>query len=227
MTTMNTCLVRLVLLAAPAALLAACGTTPSTITQGPSTARPQVQAVAAASNGAIYQAAAYKPLFEDRRARHIGDILTIVISERTQAGKQASSSGSKTGSADASISALLGLSATTLNRATATAASSNKYEDESALNSSNSFTGNLSVTVVDVLPNGNLVVAGEKQIGFDKGIEYVRLSGVVQPDTILAGNTVPSAKVADARIEYRTSAKLDTAEVMSWLARFFLSVAPL
>ena len=218
---------RFVLPACAALLLAACGTTPSTITQGPSTARPQAQTMAAASNGAIYQTASYKPLFEDRRARHIGDILTIAINERTQAGKQASSSGSKTGSADASISALLGLSATTLNRATATAASSNEYEDESALNSSNSFSGNLSVTVVDVLPNGNLAVAGEKQIGFDKGIEYVRLSGVVQPDTILAGNTVPSAKVADARIEYRTSAKLDTAEVMGWLARFFLSVAPL
>ncbi len=224
---MNARLIRLVLFAIPAALLAACGTTPSTITQGPNTARPVAPLAQTASNGTIYQAASHKPLFEDRRARHVGDILTIAINERTQAGKQASSSGSKTGSADASISALLGLSATTLNRATASAASSNEYEDAAALNSSNSFTGNLSVTVIDVLPNGNLVVAGEKQIGFDKGIEYVRLSGVVQPDTILAGNTVPSAKVADARIEYRTSAKLDTAEVMGWLARFFLSVAPL
>jgi flagellar L-ring protein precursor FlgH len=224
---MNACIRRLVLPACAALLLAACGTTPSTITQGPSTARPVAPAVQTTSNGAIYQAAAYRPLFEDRRARQVGDILTIAINEKTQAGKQASSSGSKTGSADASISALLGLSATTLNRATVTASSDNQFEDESALNSSNSFSGDLTVTVVEVLANGNLVVAGEKQIGFDKGIEYVRLSGVVQPDTILAGNTVPSAKVADARIEYRTSAKLDTAEVMGWLARFFLSVAPL
>lgn len=224
---MNPFAIRSLPAACVALLLAACGTTPSTITQGPTTARPVAPVAQTASNGAIYQAAAYRPLFEDRRARHIGDTLTIAINERTQAGKQASSSASKTGSADASISALLGLSATTLNRATATAASSNEYDDKSALNSSNSFSGNLSVTVIDVLPNGNLVVAGEKQIGFDKGIEYVRLSGVVQPDTILAGNTVPSAKVADARIEYRTSAKLDTAEVMGWLARFFLSVAPL
>jgi len=209
------------------ALLVGCGTTPSTITQGPTTMRPSVATAPAANNGAIFQTASYKPLFESRRARHVGDILTVAINERTRAGKQASSSASKTGAADASISALLGLSATTLNRATARAASSSEYEDESALNSSNSFTGNLTVTVIEVLPNGNLAVAGEKQIALDKGIEFIRLSGVVQPDTIQAGNIVQSTHVADARIEYRTSAKLDKAEVMGWLARFFLSVAPL
>ena len=107
------------------------------------------------------------------------------------------------------------------------ATSSNTYDDKSEINSGNNFTGNVTVTVVEVLPNGNLVVAGEKQIALDKGTEFVRLSGVVQPDTILAGNTVPSSKVADARFEYRTSANIDKAEMMSWLARFFLSVLPL
>jgi flagellar L-ring protein precursor FlgH len=107
------------------------------------------------------------------------------------------------------------------------AEASTQYDDESKLNSSNTFSGNITVTVIEVLPNGNLVVAGEKQIALDKGTEYVRLSGVVQPDTIQAGNTVASAKVADARIEYRTSAKFDKAEMMSWMARFFLSFIPL
>jgi flagellar L-ring protein precursor FlgH len=105
--------------------------------------------------------------------------------------------------------------------------SSAEYDDEAVLNSSNSFSGSVTVTVIEVLPNGNLVVAGEKQIGLDKGTEYIRLSGVVQPDTILAGNVVSSTKVADARIEYRTTAKFDQAEVMNWLARFFLSFIPL
>ena len=107
------------------------------------------------------------------------------------------------------------------------AEASNEYEDESKLNSGNTFSGSVTVTVTEVLPNGNLVVAGEKQIGLDKGTEYIRLSGVVQPDTIQAGNTVSSAKVADARIEYRTSAKFDKAEMMNWLGRFFLSFIPL
>lgn len=224
---MNARLLRFVLPLCAASLFAACGTTPSTIAQGPNTARPQVPAAAVPGNGAIYQSASYRPLFEDRRARQVGDILTIVINEKTQAGKAASSSGSKTGAIDSSISGIAGLPLKTLQGIGVTADSSAEYADKSALGSSNTFSGTITVTVVEVLPNGNLVVSGEKQVALDKGVEYVRLSGVVQPDSIQAGNSVSSTKVADARIEYRTSAKLDSAEVMSWLARFFLSLAPL
>ncbi|MFH1817504.1 MAG: flagellar basal body L-ring protein FlgH [Pseudomonadota bacterium] len=207
--------------------LVGCGTTPSSIVQQPTTARPQALPTQAAGNGAIYQVASYTPMFEDRRARHVGDVLTIVINEKTQAGKKASSNGSKTGAVDSSISAVAGLPLKTFQGAGVKADSSTSYDDKSAIDSSNLFTGNITVTVTEVLPNGNLVVAGEKQIALDKSTEYVRLSGVIQPDTIQAGNTVSSAKVADARIEYRSSAKFDSAEVMSWLARFFLSFIPL
>jgi len=207
--------------------LAGCGTTPSTIVEHPTTARPQAQATPPAGNGAIYQATAYRPLFEDRRARHVGDVLTIVINEKTQAGKQASSNASKNSEVDSSISAVAGLPLKMFQGVGLNAEAATSYDDKSALNSSNTFSGSVTVTVIEVLPNGNLVVAGEKQIGLDKGTEYIRLSGVVQPDTIQAGNTVSSAKVADARIEYRTSAKFDKAEMMSWMARFFLSFIPL
>ena len=94
--------------------LAGCGTTPSSIVQQPTTARPQAQPVQAAANGAIYQSAAYRPLFEDRRARHVGDVLTIVINEKTQAGKKAASNGAKTGAVDSSISAVANLPLKTL-----------------------------------------------------------------------------------------------------------------
>ena len=207
--------------------LAGCGTTPSSIVQQPTTARPQALPPQAAANGAIYQTAAYRPLFEDRRARHVGDVLTIVINENTVAGKKAASSGAKTGAVDSSIGAIAKLPLKTFQGVGVKADSSAQYDDKSAVDSSNVFTGNITVTVIEELPNGNLVVAGEKQIALDKSTEYIRLSGVVQPDTIQAGNTVSSAKVADARIEYRTSAKLDKAEVMGWLARFFLSFVPL
>jgi flagellar L-ring protein precursor FlgH len=207
--------------------LAGCGTTPTSIVEQPTTVRPQVQPIQVASNGAIYQAATYRPLFEDRRARHVGDVLTIVINEKTQAGKQASSNASKTSEVDSSISAVAGLPLKMFQGLGVNAEASNTYDDKSALNSSNTFSGNVTVTVIEVLPNGNLIVAGEKQIALDKGTEYIRLSGVVQPDTTQAGNTVSSAKVADARLEYRTSAKFDTAEVMGWLGRFFLSFIPL
>ncbi|OJZ04809.1 MAG: flagellar biosynthesis protein FlgH [Thiobacillus sp. 63-78] len=207
--------------------LAGCGTTPSSIIQQPTTARPQALPAQSAGNGAIYQPASYTPMFEDRRARHVGDVLTIVINEKTQAGKKASSNGSKTGAVDSSIGAVVGLPFKTFQGSGVKADSSASYDDKSAIDSSNLFSGYISVTVTEVLPNGNLVVAGEKQIALDKSTEYVRLSGVVQPDTIQAGNTVSSAKVADARIEYRSSARFDSAEVMSWLARFFLSFIPL
>ncbi|MBN8767456.1 MAG: flagellar basal body L-ring protein FlgH [Thiobacillus sp.] len=207
--------------------LAGCGTTPSSIIQQPTTARPQALPAQSAGNGAIYQLASYTPMFEDRRARHVGDVLTIVINEKTQAGKKASSNGSKTGAVDSSIGAVVGLPFKTFQGTGVKADSSASYDDKSAIDSSNLFSGYISVTVTEVLPNGNLVVAGEKQIALDKSTEYVRLSGVVQPDTIQAGNTVSSAKVADARIEYRSSARFDSAEVMSWLARFFLSFIPL
>lgn len=207
--------------------LAGCGTTPSSIVEHPTSARPVAQPAETAGNGAIYQAAAYRPLFEDRRARRVGDMLTIQISERTQAGKQASSNASKASAVDSSISAVAGVPLKMFQGVGINAEGAVSYDDKSALNSSNTFTGSVTVTVIEVLPNGNLLVAGEKQIGLDKGTEYVRLSGVVQPETIRPGNTVPSSQVADARIEYRTSAKLDRAEMMSWLARFFLSFIPL
>ena len=77
------------------------------------------------------------------------------------------------------------------------------------------------MTVVDVLPNGNLLVSGEKQIAFNKGAEYVRFSGVVNPQTITAANTVSSTQVAEARFEYRSTSRVDLAEANSLLTRFF------
>lgn len=214
--------------AAGVALLASgCATVPETITHQPPPDRPVVQAPRpAASNGAIFQSAGYQPLFEDRRARKIGDIITISITERTTAGKSASSSASKSGSVDAAVPSLFGMRTGALTRGVQAEAESS-FADKGAASSSNTFSGTITTTVIDVLPNGNLVVSGEKQIALDKGVEYVRFSGVVSPDTIAAGNVVPSTKVADARIEYRTNTRIDRAEMASQLARFFLSVLPL
>lgn len=207
--------------------LAACTTVPDTIVQQPVTARPQPAAAVPPPNGAIFQGAAYRPMFEDRRARLVGDILTISISERTSAGKSAQASASKSGSAESGVTKLFGVPAATIGKIGVGAATDNTFEEKGAQASSNSFSGTLTVTVIDVLPNGNLVVSGEKQIAFDKGIEYVRFSGTVNPQTVGAGNVVPSAQVADARFEYRTNSRIDKAELMSQLARFFFSVAPL
>ena len=81
------------------------------------------------------------------------------------------------------------------------------------------------MTVIEALPNGNLVVSGEKQIGINQGQEFIRLSGIVNPIHII-GNTISSIQVADARIEYRANGYLDEAQTMGWLSRFFLTFSP-
>jgi flagellar L-ring protein precursor FlgH len=205
-------------------LLGGCAITPESIVKQPMTAKPQATPPTVAKSGAIFNSAAYRPMFEDRRPRYMGDIVTIDIVENTSATKDGGSSGSKDGKVDASIPSLFGHK---LPPATFAASSTTSYADKAAANSSNAFNGSITATVIEVLPNGYLVVSGEKQVSFDKGTEFVRFSGVVNPDTITAGNFVTSTKVADARIEYRTNTKIDAAEIASMFARFFLSMGAL
>lgn len=209
-------------------LLSACALRPDTIVNTPLTARPQAAStIAPPTNGAIFQTAAYRPMFEDRRARLVGDTITIVINEKSSAGKQAGSAASKTGSVTASAPNVFGLLGSLTNRLSASGSNAIKYEDKGAVTSSNNFISTMTVTVIDVLSNGNLIVAGEKQVSLDKGSEFIRFSGVVDPSTVNSGNIVSSTQVADAKIEYRTNSTVDGAEVASMLARFFLSVLPL
>lgn len=213
----------IVLSAALTVILSACSITPNTIVTQPLTARPPAVVPAAASSGAIFNAAAYRPILEDRRPRFVGDIVTINITESTSATKAGGNSGTKNGAVNTSISSLFNHPAP---KATFGASNASTFADNAAANSSNVFTGSITTTVVDVLPNGFLVISGEKQVSFDKGTEFVRFSGVVNPDTVTLGNFVPSTKVADARIEYRTNSKIDGAEVASMFSRFFLSMIP-
>lgn len=189
---------------------------------------------AAPTNGAIYQADNSLALFEDRRARRVGDVITINIVEKAAANKQASTSVGRGSSVDDKISALFGLPLTTpvlplagrsLN-ADLSASSSNKFEGKGSSAQSNSFIGTITATVVQVQANGNLVVSGEKRVRINQGEEYIRLAGVVRPESIAADNSVLSTQVANARIEYRGSGSIDEAQRMGWLQRFFMNVWP-
>lgn len=221
-------LARVLSLFALASLLNACAITPSTIVQTPTTAKPIAPKQPSAASGAIYSVSSHRALFEDRRARMVGDILTINITENTSANKAGSSASSKSGSVDSSVPIPLGLPYEFMKEAISISADSSLDNDDSATeNASNNFNGNITVTVVEVLANGNLLVSGEKQIALDKGTEFVRFSGVVNPDNITIGNVVSSTKVADARVEYRTNTKLDVAQIASIFARFFLSFSPI
>jgi flagellar L-ring protein precursor FlgH len=220
--------IKLITLFAVVSFMNACAITPSTIVNTPTTAKPIAPKLPSASSGAIYTASSHRALFEDRRARMIGDILTINITESTTANKAGSSASSKSGSVESSASIPVGLPIDLIKEGISIAADSSIDNDDSATeNASNRFNGNITVTVVDVLANGYLMISGEKQIALDKGTEFVRFSGVVNPDNITLGNEVLSTKVADARVEYRTNSKMDAAQIASVFARFFLSFSPI
>ena len=205
-----------------ALLLAGCTTTPTSIVQRPTTARPLYQEPVATNDGAIYQPSSYRPMFEDRRARHVGDTLTIAITERTSANKAGASSGNKEGSVNLAVP---GIMRSKIGAQVATNAT-HEFSDADNQSASNAFNGTIGVTVTEVLPNGNLIVAGEKQIAMNKGVEFIRFSGMINPDTIRAGNTVSSTQVADARVEYRTNSQIDRAEMTAMVSRFFQSLLP-
>ncbi len=206
-------------------MLAGCAVVPQSIVKQP-TSDPMPAALPVAANGSIYQAGAYRPLFEDKRAHNVGDVITIAISETTNATKTASSSGAKSGSVSGAIPTVMGLPLKTLQGLNVAGSTANKAATADALSSANTFISTLTVSVVAVRPNGNLEVRGEKQVALDSGVEYIRFSGVIDPNLIGAGNVISSTLVADARIEYRSDSRIDEASVMSAMSRFFQSLAP-
>jgi len=216
-------------------MVSGCAITPTPKVQQPMSVRPPDLPVIPPSqtSGGIYQAVfdyqgrgRYIPLFEDRRARSIGDTIIIALNEKTNASKKTGSNVNRDGSIDFSIPSFLGLPLKSIFQdVELEAQSKNKFDGKGESSSNNNFTGTIAVTVLDILPNGNLLVSGEKQIGINQGHEFIRLSGVINPINII-NNTVSSIQVADARIEYRGNGYLDEVQTMGWLSRFFLSISP-
>lgn len=211
-----------------------CTAIPATVTHQPNSIRPFHQSLAVIQpNGAILQGlnsttngVRYTPLFEDRRARSVGDTIIVTLNERTNASKSSGSNVGRTGSIDFSVPSLLGIPLGLLKKhATVEAKSNNNFDGSGESSSKNNFVGTITVTVIEALPNGNLVVSGEKQIGINQGQEFIRLSGIVNPINVLA-NTISSTQIADARIEYRANGYIDEAQTMGWLSRFFLNATP-
>ncbi len=192
---------------------------------GPTSAVPQPTPVVPPTNGAIFQAVAYRPLFEDHRARLVGDTLVVQIVEKVSASQKSTSSIDKSSSLSGSITALPGINATkVLGRASVGAASGDTFGGKGATENTNDFSGTITVTVRQVLPNGHLLIAGEKQIGVNANVDVLRFSGQVDPRAIQPGNTVPSAQIANVRLEHRGRGAQADAQAVGWLQRVFLSV---
>ena len=178
-----------------------------------------------AANGAIYQAGYDLQLFENPVARRIGDILTVLLVESTDASKKSSTTTKKSSSADIKGPTVLGRQITMGGTEILSAGldSASKFDGAGASSQSNSLDGTLSVTVVQRLENGNLVVRGEKWITINQGREFVRLSGIVRPVDIAPDNSISSSKVANARIAYSGRGAVADATAPGFLARFFNS----
>jgi flagellar L-ring protein precursor FlgH len=211
-------------------LLGGCAQIPrEPLVHQPMTSRADTQLRPAAPvNGAIYRTGfGAQALFEDRRPRYLGDILTILVSENVNASKNSAANSSRDGSASVELGLIPKIFSGLISSAQdASAGGSNIMSAKGGANAANTFNGVITVTVVEVLPNGNLIVSGEKQMLINQGTEFIRFSGVVNPRTVSANNTVPSTQVADARIEYSAKGYINEAQTMGWLQRIFLNVLP-
>ena len=206
--------------------LSGCASPLLTNVHQPTSVRPPIAASPSQTNGAILQVGYNeKPLFEDRRARNVGDTLVINIIEKNNASTKSNSSAERNSEIDVGSPTIQGLPGKTFQGIRLASNTSHTFDGKGETASNNLFTGSIAVTVIEVLPNGNLLVSGEKQIAINQGQEYIRFSGVVKPDTI-NGNAVSSTQVADARIEYKQGGYIGSAQTMPWLARFFLSILP-
>jgi flagellar L-ring protein precursor FlgH len=219
---------RALLIATTAALLQGCVFLGPRVQMADTTPVVVPAAPAPANNtGSIYNAATYRPLFEDHRARLVGDTLTVQIIEKVSATAKSTSTVDKTGTISASITALPGVRPSAFARATADGTTGNNFEGKGTTENSNDFSGTITVVVRSVLPNGHLLIAGEKQIGVNENVDVLRFSGQVDPRAIQSGNSVNSAAIANVRLEQRGRGQQAEAQAIGWLSRVFLSLMPI
>ncbi|MCM2318458.1 MAG: flagellar basal body L-ring protein FlgH [Pseudomonas sp.] len=225
---MRSFLARRALLAAllPALLLSGCAQLPRASVVGEQEQVRIPERPLGQGNGSIYQARhGFQPLFEDRRPRMVGDILTIVLNEQVSASKNAASNATRSGSASLTPITVPD-KLRKLSEWEAELEGDNAFSGSGGSRANNAFSGTITVSVLEVMANGNLRVRGEKQIAINQGTEFIRFSGVVNPRTITGQNTVPSTQVADARIEYVGDGYINEAQHMGWLQRIFLNISP-
>lgn len=197
--------------------------------------RPIAMPVPEQNDGAIFNANNNRLLFEDYKARRVGDILTVRLEERMDAEKESETSMNKSSSANIENPTLFGaqpefgipgalpLNNTSNNNFAFNVNANRDFTGGGGSDQSNFLRGNVTVSVVEVLANGNLLVRGEKVITINQGNEYIRLSGMISPRDIDSNNTIPSIRMADAHISYTGDGATNDANVMGWLSRFFAS----
>ena len=176
------------------------------------------------SNGSIYSTSSAGLFSSDRRAKKVGDILSVTLSETFSSNKAVTNSSGKTDN----IGVEVGPTGIMRNFAGlgGSASKTNSFSGSMATNQSNSLSGTLSATVVRVFPNGNLEIKGQKKLRITEGTEYIRLTGIIRPQDISTSNSVSSAKIAEAQIEYVGAGILDSASKPGWGSALFRAISP-
>lgn len=174
------------------------------------------------SNGSLYSENYSISLYTDAKAMRIGDIITVILEEETSSSKSSNISLVKDDDVNIEEGTVLGtgISAKNLSLLTDLVAE-REFTGEADADQSNSLIGDITVTVADILPNGNLVIRGEKWITINRGDEYIRLSGIIRPGDIATDNTVVSTRIANARISYSGTGELANTNRQGWLSKFF------
>ena len=227
---------RISLTIAALAIFSGCASTPVMVKHDPAfaPARPVPAGMNSANPGSLFQAG-FGNLYTDSKAYRVGDILTVSLSESTNATKSASTSTAKTNAVDIANPTFLGSDVSFKKPSILGGGSGDlslamnsdtSFQGEGQSAQSNSLSGNITVSVVEVLANGYLVVRGEKILSLNQGDEFVRLSGIIRPEDVSTSNTVASTKIANAQIIYGGSGTLADANTEGWLSRFFKKIWP-
>ncbi|MDP2367548.1 flagellar basal body L-ring protein FlgH [Rhodoferax sp.] len=225
---------RMAMTAGVVLLMAACSVLPQKISVDfaeTKSVAPMAQATGSsarsrATSGSLFNASTYRPSFEDYRARAVGDTVTINIVENVAATQTSKSIANRSTAMDASVSAFPLLPAAEAAKLKIGTKSANDFSGKGETESKNDFTGTITTTVIEVLSNGHLVVAGDKQIGVNQNVDVLRFSGTVDPRVVQPGSIVNSTQVANARIESRGRGASNEAQTVGWLSRFFFSLLP-
>lgn len=217
----NLQLIKYSLLAISIQSLLGCNVKPQELADFEPIVRPIAPRPMVYNSGSLYQERSIS-LYEDPKPYRIGDILTIILNEKTSASKKAGTSTKKDDEITTANPTLFGVQPTFKgnNVLEFSVAPEREFNGEADSSQSNSLTGEITVTVVDILPNGNLVVQGEKWFTLNQGKEYIRIAGVVRPLDVLADNTLPSSKLADAQIAYSGEGFLADANTQGWFGQF-------
>lgn len=231
-------IMRLLLAAAAALLAAGCASiNPAppvdvlpTTPPPPATLAPPVGSTPA--TGSLFHAASYRPSFTDQRARLVGDLVTIEISEQIDAKQDSKSNVGRSSETSGGVSLFPFLSAKALGKTSIGAEYDNSFNGKGATSSNNQFKSSITTIVSEVLPNGNLIITGEKQVGVNRSVDVLRFSGIVDPRYLrrdksgYAGSVIDSRYVANVRVISRGLGEQAEAQAMGWLARVFNSVTP-